>query len=149
MYGKAHNWGAEEGDPGYYSQLMVITAEILEQHAEGASADAARRSRLRQIASSRASRIRPTSGAGVAVGDALLLTAIADGEMSAKEEDEIVEAYLEPWRRGGSRLKLSSVTEQLAFLAAMLQEGPEATGDARRALIEILDRIRGRIRKPR
>ena len=51
-YGKAHELGAEEGDPGYYSQLMVITAEILEQHAEGASADAARRSRLRRIASS-------------------------------------------------------------------------------------------------
>ena len=51
-YGKAHELGAEEGDPGYYSQLMVITAEILEQHAEGASADAARRSRLRRIVSS-------------------------------------------------------------------------------------------------
>ena len=149
-YGKAHELGAEEGDPGYYSQLMVITAEILEQHAEGASADAARRSRLRRIAGSQ--RKGPDSAdfwAGVAVGDALLLAAIADGEISAKEEDEIVKAYLEPWRRGGSRLKLSSVTEQLEFLAAMLQEGPEATGNARRALIEALDRIRGRIEKPR
>ena len=85
--------------------------------------------------------------AGVAVGDALLLAAIGDGEISAAEEQEIVAAYLDPWRRGGSRLKLSSVTEQLEFLAVMLADGPEATGQARQALIVSLNRIRGRVAK--
>ena len=148
-YQEAQELAAKEGDPAYYSQLMVMTAEILEQHADGAAADAARRSRLRR------DRRDPAQGAesgdfwaGVAVGDALLLAAIADGEISAKEEAEIVKAYLEPWRRGGSRLKLSSVTEQLEFLAAMLAGGPEATLPAREALIAGLNRIRGRIEKP-
>ena len=148
-YQKAQELATREGDHAYYSQLMVITAEILAQHADGTPGDAERRKRLRRIAGSQ--RKGPDSTdfwAGVAVGDALLLAAIDNGEISAKEEAEIVQAYLEPWRRGGSRLKLSSVTEQLEFLAAMLAEGPPSKAPARQHLIAGLDRIRARIEKP-
>ena len=133
----------------FYPQLMVATAEILEQHTTGAKAERTRSKRLRELATAqRAQAGTDDFWAGVAVGDALLLAAIGDGEISAAEEQEIVAAYLEPWRRGGSRLKLSSVTEQLEFLAVMLADGPEATGQARQALIVTLNRIRGQIEKP-
>ena len=65
--------------------------------------------------------------AGVAVGDALLLAAIADSEISAKEEEEIVKAYLEPWRRGGSRLKLARSPSSWNSWPRCWQEGPEPT----------------------
>ena len=148
-YAEAEELARAQGDPVFYPQLMVATAEILEQHATGAKAARARSKRLREVAVVQRAQAQPDDfWAGVAVGDALLLAAIGDGEISAEEEKEIVEAYLEPWRRGGSRLKLSSVTEQLEFLAVMLEDGPEATEQTRRALIASLNRIRGRVSKP-
>lgn len=139
-----------QNDPAYYPQLMVATAEILKQHTSGAKTVRSRSKRLRKIAAVQRTSAAPDDfWAGVAVGDALLLAAIGDGKISAEEEREIVAAYLEPWRRGGSRLKLSSVTEQLDFLARMLEDGPESTEVAREALIASLDRIRQRIVKPR
>ena len=148
-YADAEALAREQGDPPFYPQLMVATAEILEQHATGAKAGRSRSRRLREVAELQRLRAEPEDfWAGVAVGDALLLAAIGDGEISDEEENEIVAAYLEPWRRGGSRLKLSSVTEQLEFLAVMLADGPEATESTRQALIGSLKRIRGRVAKP-
>ena len=72
----------------------------------------------------------------------------ATARSAPRRRGEIVAAYLDPWRRGGSRLKLSSVTEQLEFLAVMLADGPEATEQARQTLIASLNRIRGRVAKP-
>ena len=49
-YGKAQELATQEGDQGYYSELMVMTAEILAQHADGSPGDAERRKRLKRIA---------------------------------------------------------------------------------------------------
>ena len=61
----------------------------------------------------------------------------------------MVEGYLAPWRCGGSWLKLSSVTEQLDFLAEMLATAPDAAKPAGAALLAALERIRRRIAKAR
>ena len=126
-YADAENLAKQRGEPTFYSQLMVETADILKQHAIGAKAQSARGRRLRELADAQRLKLEAEPDnfwTGVAVGDALLLAAIGDGEISKDEEESVVLAYLEPWRRGGSRLKLSSVTEQLEFLAAMLADGP-------------------------
>ena len=88
-YGEAQKLAARRAMPAFYSQLMVRTAEILEQHADGAPPT---RRAVSACGGSRTSQRKgPESDdfwAGVAVGDALLLAAIGDGEISAKEEDE-------------------------------------------------------------
>ena len=148
-YAEAQTLALGLGDDAFYSELMVLTAEVLEQHLSGTGDAQARSERLRAIAATQRARAEPDDfWGGVAIGDALLLAAIADGVISAEEEGDVVAAYLDPWRRGGSRLKLSSVTEQLEFLAVMLADGPEATEQARQTLIVSLNRIRGQVAKP-
>ena len=148
-YAEAQTLALGLGDDAFYSELMVLTAEVLEQHLSGTGDAQARSERLRAIAATQRARAEPDDfWGGVAIGDALLLAAIADGVISAEEEGDVVAAYLDPWRRGGSRLKLSSVTEQLEFLAVMLADGPEATEQSRQTLIVSLNRIRGRVAKP-
>lgn len=69
--------------------------------------------------------------------------------MSSADEDGVVDAYLAPWRHGGSRHQLASVLEQLEFLAEMLGEGPEVGSKARSALVASLKRISQRVTKAR
>jgi tetratricopeptide (TPR) repeat protein len=149
-YAEALALAEQAGAPAAYPRLMAAAAEVLRHHATGGAIDGARSEELRRLAASERARAKPDDfWAGVAVGDALLLAAVADGTIRAEEEAEVARAYLDPWRCGGSRLKLSSVTEQLEFLAVVLAEGPKASEARRQAMVASLNRIRARVARPR
>ena len=145
-YAQGRALAEELGDPGVYSELMMLTADVLRHHLDGTEGREQTSARLRAITDKRQLKAAPDNfWDAVAVGDARVLAALADGVISPEEETAIIQAYLEPWHREGSRLKLGSVTEQLEFLELMLAEGPETSRAEREALIPALRRIRRKI----
>ena len=80
-------------------------------------------------------RRNPGFWTGVAKGDALVVRRMLALDLGAEAQAEILDIYLTAWRRGGSRLKLSSVREQLDFLIDVL-------GDAGEPQKEACDRLR-------
>jgi tetratricopeptide (TPR) repeat protein len=63
---------------------------------------------------------------GVTLADVALGRALLQGPLDDRVRQEVIAAYLRPWRRGGSALKFSSVLEQMEFLIAILC-GADAT----------------------
>lgn len=80
--------------------------------------------------------------ADVALGRALASGALKDPET----QKEIVRAYLRPWRRGGSALKLASVLDQMQFVADVLRDGPAESREARSVRVKALESIIERLR---
>jgi tetratricopeptide (TPR) repeat protein len=74
---------------------------------------------------------------GVTLADVALGRALLQGRLDDGVRQEVIAAYLRPWRRGASALKFSSVLEQIEFLIAILC-GTDATAplcDGLRAIV--------------
>jgi hypothetical protein len=69
----------------------------------------------------------------------LLALDISAIPVEAEWQNEVVEAYLQPWRRGASSLKFASVLEHLEFVAEVLTDGAEQ-GVSRRYTLSIATR---------
>jgi hypothetical protein len=145
-YTAADRQADEAGRPVFYPRLMRFAVAAL-RHAQGRGnlSPSERKLLAAALVSAEASAGSGDLWAELALGDAALLRAIADGRIDEPEEQAVIQAYLRPWRRRGSRLKLDSVTEQLAFLGAMLANGTAETEARRQALVASLQRIRARL----
>lgn len=65
---------------------------------------------------------------GVPVADIALGRALLQGRLDASTQQEVVAAYLRPWRRGASAVQFGSVLEQLDFLIQILDGEPAGDG---------------------
>ena len=140
----------KRGGQAFYPELQVHAAEILLRLSAGKAGPANLPRRLRKLAEElRADAAADDFWTGTAVGDARLLAAISDGVISEAEEAAVVAAYLDPWRDGGSWIKLASVIEQLDFLAAILSEGPAGNRNEREALVAALRRMSEKLARAR
>ena len=84
----------------------------------------------------------------IILADVLLGRALTSGEVAKPEcQKAVIEAYLRPWKRGGSPLKFASVLEQIDFVAEVLTgDRPAASKETRAALVTALRFIAGRLR---
>ena len=84
----------------------------------------------------------------IILADVLLGRALTSGEVVKPEcQKAVIEAYLRPWKRGGSPLKFASVLEQIDFVAEVLTgDRPAASKETRAALVTALRFIAGRLR---
>jgi tetratricopeptide (TPR) repeat protein len=71
---------------------------------------------------------------GVALADVALGRALLLGQLDEKVQQQVIAAYLRPWRRGASALQFSSVLEQMEFLIDILASHP-ALGGATGAIV--------------
>src|SRR5262249_20798724 len=62
----------------------------------------------------------PSFWNGVPLADVALGRALVQGQLDANVQQEIIAAYLKPWRRGASALPFASVLEQIEFLIIVL-----------------------------
>jgi tetratricopeptide (TPR) repeat protein len=83
---------------------------------------------------------------GVVVADVGLGRGLLRGELEDSAQQEVVEAYLRPWKRGASRLKFASVLEQMEFVIAVLGDGPKKSAARRKKLQGALEAITVRLR---
>jgi hypothetical protein len=65
---------------------------------------------------------------GIALADVALGRALLSGQLDEKVQQQVIAAYLRPWRRGASALQLSSVLEQMEFLIDILAGHPALGG---------------------
>jgi hypothetical protein len=76
---------------------------------------------------------------GVALADVALGRALLLGQLDEKVQQQVIAAYLRPWRRGASALQFSSVLEQMEFLIDILASHPALGG----AISAIVAQLRG------
>ena len=101
-----------------YPCLMLVTAHVANGWRQPRKPNLTKVRRLisdAERATAELDRADPRFWHGTHKADALLLRQLAEGDLDLDQQTKIVGAYLEVWRRGGSRLKLSSVLEQLDF----------------------------------
>jgi CHAT domain-containing protein len=78
----------------------------------------------------------------VYIADAALGRALWKGDLAEPQRSAAVtEAYLRPWRRGGSPLQFASIIETLDFIAAVLDDGGTDSDAIRARLSEALRAI--------
>jgi tetratricopeptide (TPR) repeat protein len=65
---------------------------------------------------------------GVALADVALGRTLLLGQLDEKVQQQVIEAYLRPWRCGASALQFSSVLEQMEFLIDILARHPALGG---------------------
>jgi hypothetical protein len=79
---------------------------------------------------------------GVYIADAALGRALWQQKLAEPQYSmAVTEAYLRPWRRGGSLLQFASVLETLEFIAAVLEDGGDGTAEVRARLSVALREI--------
>jgi hypothetical protein len=61
----------------------------------------------------------------VALADIALGRGLLQGRLDGAVQQDVIAAYLRPWRRGASALKFASVLEQIEFLIAILTQPDE------------------------
>lgn len=76
--------------------------------------------------------------------DLLLLERVADGRLTAAEQDTIVQGYITTWQHVGTVRELSSVREQLDFLIAVLEDVPQQAVllDALKSMLQRLEQAK-------
>lgn len=77
----------------------------------------------------------------IAATDLRMMTAMASGTLSEKEEAGIRQSYLDAWKHVGSPVKLLSVIEQLDFYEDMLSFGSGETESFRQSLVAPIRRM--------
>jgi pimeloyl-ACP methyl ester carboxylesterase len=101
-----------------YPCLMLVTARIANGWRQPGRPNLTKVRRLisdAERASAERDRTDPRFWHGTHKADALLLRQLAEGDLGPDQQAKIAAAYVDSWRRGGSRLKLDSVLEQLDF----------------------------------
>jgi CHAT domain-containing protein len=89
----------------------------------------------------------PSFWNGVHLADVTIGRVLASGRLvEPYRQDEVIEAYLRPWRRGASPLKFQSVLEQMTFVAEVLTDGPNETKADRAKLVKAIRSIIERLR---
>lgn len=82
----------------------------------------------------------------IEAADVRMMAAMAEGSISADDEDEILRAYLTAWKHVGSPRMLMSVIEQLVFYEDTLKTGSPASEPTRSAIVDSVRRIRAGLR---
>lgn len=67
----------------------------------------------------------PDFWSGVALADIALGRGLLQGRLDGAVQQDVIAAYLRPWRRGASALKFASVLEQIELLIAILTQPDE------------------------
>jgi hypothetical protein len=127
-YHKARNLGQERGAAEvYYPWSQEIAAQVINGIRSGKPAHA-------DFAGLRRS-LRPASSSDfwqlVLPADLTLLELVANGALTAAEQEAVVQAYLAAWNHTGTGREMSSVVDQLAFLIDMLDD-PGLSANAKR-----------------
>lgn len=117
------------GKPEPYPLLMQATALVLLELRDGSEpANPERAAEIDRLLESglKAAAERdgeePTFWRGVALAEVKLLRSMRGKNLDKSNCQEIVDAYLKMWNRGGSRLKLNSVFEQLDFFYDVISD---------------------------
>lgn len=77
--------------------------------------------------------------------DLQLLEAVANGKLTAKEQDAIVQGYIDIWNHVGTDRELSSVRDQLRFLINIVEDSELEQTQSRTALLKDLKAISQRL----
>lgn len=138
------------GRPEPYPLLMQATALVLlellgDGSQAGKTARAAEIDRLlesgRRAAADRDGE-EPTFWRGVALAEAKLLANLHGKNLDKSNCREIADAYLKMWNRGGSRLKLNSVFEQIHFLYDVISDAGQEVGKLTGGLLDIMEMLK-------
>ena len=103
-------------DSRFYPELMVAAANIAIAKLNGGAVPARVRKAVKDIRAAGGSHL--DFWRDIAVADACLLQAVIDGMVA--NERELGDAYRNPWRHGGSPLKLMSTLDQMVFFEDVL-----------------------------
>lgn len=137
------------GKPEPYPLLMQATALVLMELRDGAAAsDAVRAAEIDRLledglkAAAERDGEEPTFWRGVAVAEAKLLQSMRAGRLDSGACQEIADCYSKIWTRGGSRLKLNSIFEQIDFFYDVVSDAHDDVGDIARGLLDIREMLK-------
>ncbi|HRQ81628.1 MAG TPA: hypothetical protein PKZ97_10960, partial [Azospirillaceae bacterium] len=137
------------GKPEPHPLLMQATALVLLELRDGAAvSDAVRAADIDRllegagkIAADRDGE-EPTFWRGVAEAEIKLLKGLRARTLDKKACQEIAEGYSRIWTRGGSRLKLNAIFEQIKFIYDVASDAQDNFNDLARGLLDIREMLK-------